>query len=119
MTTILEGVSRTFAEYLLIPRLTRRDQRPDRVDLSTPLAAVEPNQLARFKTGDPLLARVPTDRGAVYFCTTLPRASHSSLARDGVVFYVMLQRALAQGAAMLGSARQISSRIDAISAERG
>ena len=26
MATILNGVSRTFAEYLLIPRLTRKDQ---------------------------------------------------------------------------------------------
>ena len=49
MATILEGVSRTFAEFLLIPRLTRKDQKPDQVDLSTPLSVIEPNALARFK----------------------------------------------------------------------
>ena len=56
MATILEGVSRTFAEYLLIPRLTRKAQRADLVDLSTPLSAVEPNRLARFKINTPVVS---------------------------------------------------------------
>ncbi|MBT7369761.1 MAG: IMP dehydrogenase, partial [Gammaproteobacteria bacterium] len=56
MATILEGVSRTFAEYLLLPRLTRKDQRPEQVDLSTPLSAVEPNQLPRFKINTPVVS---------------------------------------------------------------
>lgn len=56
MATILEGVSRTFAEYLLIPRLTRKDQRPDQVDLSTPLGAVEPNKLSRFSINTPVVS---------------------------------------------------------------
>ena len=37
MARMLEDTSRTFAEYLLIPRLTRRDQRIDQIDLSAPL----------------------------------------------------------------------------------
>jgi IMP dehydrogenase len=56
MATILDGVSRTFAEYLLIPRLTRKDQRPDQVDLATPLSAVEPNQLPKFKINTPVVS---------------------------------------------------------------
>ena len=56
MAVILEGVSRTFAEYLLIPRLTRRDQRPDQVDLATPMSAVAPNQLARFSINVPVVS---------------------------------------------------------------
>ena len=64
------------------------------------------NPLAKLTGGHPLLARVGTDRGAVYFCSTLPGARHSSLTRDGVVFYVMLQRALSQGAEALASASQ-------------
>ncbi|MDX1566063.1 MAG: hypothetical protein R3236_11685, partial [Phycisphaeraceae bacterium] len=68
------------------------------------------NPLARLTGGDPLLARAGTDRGAVYFCSTLPGARHSSLSRDGVVFYVMLQRALAQGADALASASQQLAR---------
>lgn len=56
MATILEGVSRTFAEYLLIPRLTRKNQRPDLVDLKTPMSAVEPNQLPRFSMNTPVVS---------------------------------------------------------------
>lgn len=56
MATILEGVSRTFAEYLLVPRLTRKDQRADQVDLSTPLSAVQPNGVPRFKINAPVVS---------------------------------------------------------------
>ena len=62
--------------------------------------------LARFGNDVPLLTRVPTDRGAVYFCSTLPTAEFSSLEREGVVFYVMLQRALEQGSRALDVASQ-------------
>lgn len=56
MAIILDGVSRTFAEYLLIPRLTRKDQRPDKVDLTTPMGAVEPNKLSRFAINVPVVS---------------------------------------------------------------
>ena len=56
MATILDGVSRTFAEYLLIPRLTRRDQKSDLVDLSSPMSAVEPNQLPGFRINTPIVS---------------------------------------------------------------
>ncbi len=62
--------------------------------------------LARFDDDAPLLNRVVTDRGAVYFCSTLPTAHFSSLERDGVVFYVMLQRALTEGSLALTMASQ-------------
>ena len=47
-----------------------------------------------------------TDRGAVYFCSTLPTAQFSSLEREGVTFYVILQRALDQGCHALAVASQ-------------
>ena len=62
--------------------------------------------LARFDDDAPLLTRVATDRGAVYFCSTLPTAQFSALEREGVVFYVMLQRALDQGCRALAMASQ-------------
>lgn len=65
--------------------------------------------LARFDNGDSLLTQANTNDGEVYFCTTWPRASHSSLARDGVVFYVMLQRALEGGAASLSNVKQLTA----------
>ena len=62
--------------------------------------------LARFDNDAALLTRVATNRGAVYFCSTLPTAQFSALEREGVVFYVMLQRALDQGCRALAMASQ-------------
>ena len=70
--------------------------------------------LARFDNDAPLLTRVATDQGAAYFCSTLPTAQFSSLERDGVVFYVMLQRALTDGCQTLAMASQRNARIDAL-----
>jgi hypothetical protein len=69
--------------------------------------AGELTPLASLKGGRPLLARVPTNRGGVYFCATTPDPSDSSLAANGVVLYVFVQRALAAGAAVLGQTRQL------------
>ena len=57
----------------------------------------------------PGAGRRPT-RGGVYFCATTPARGDSSLATDGVVLYVLVQRALAAGAAVLGSTRQLVGR---------
>ena len=38
--------------------------------------------LATLRGGEPLLARVPTNRGGVYFCATTPAAGDSSLATE-------------------------------------
>ena len=62
--------------------------------------------LARFDNDAPLLTRVSTDHGAIYFCSILPTAQFSSLERDGIVFYVMLQRALTDGCRALAAAAQ-------------
>ncbi len=65
--------------------------------------------LATLQGGAPLLARAPTDHGSVYFCATTPAAGDSSMATSGVVLYVLVQRALASGAAALGSTRQLQA----------
>ncbi|MDA1054732.1 MAG: BatA domain-containing protein [Planctomycetota bacterium] len=67
----------------------------------------EATVLASLSGGDPLLVRVSTDRGGIYLCTTTPAASDSSLARDGVVLYVAVQRALAAGVETLGDTQQL------------
>jgi len=56
MSPILDVVSRTFSEYLLIPRLTRKGQRADLVDLATPISSVEPNGVARLKINVPVVS---------------------------------------------------------------
>lgn len=62
--------------------------------------------LAQLEQGPALLLRATTDQGAAWFCSTLPTTSHSNFVSNGITFYVMIQRALARGAAALGEARQ-------------
>lgn len=62
--------------------------------------------LAQLDQGPPLLVRAATDRGAAWFCSTLPSTTHSNLVTNGITFYVLIQRAIARGAAVLGQARQ-------------
>ncbi len=56
MATILPDTSRTFSEYLLVPRLTKKEHRADRVDLKTPLSAIEPGESARFSINVPVVS---------------------------------------------------------------
>ena len=62
--------------------------------------------LAQLEKGPPLLLRANTDQGAAWFCSTLPTTEYSNFVSNGITFYVMLQRAVARGAAALGEARQ-------------
>jgi hypothetical protein len=67
----------------------------------------ESTTLAALRGGAPLLARVTTDRGGVYFLATTAATADSSLAADAVVLYVAVQRAMASGAAALGNTRNL------------
>ncbi len=60
--------------------------------------------LGSLDGGDSLLLRALSDHGAVYFFSALPGTRDSNLIDNGVVFYVMIQRALARGTAALGNA---------------
>jgi hypothetical protein len=62
--------------------------------------------LARVGGRGPLLMRSLGHNGNAYFLGTLPGSNSSSLARDGVVMFALLQRALDQGVATLGKAQQ-------------
>ncbi len=73
------------------------------------LSGGELTALATLRGGAPLLARATTDGGAAYFCATTAASGDSSLAANGVVLYVMVQRAMAGGAAALGSTRQLTA----------
>ena len=63
-------------------------------------------KLASFVDGAALLLQAATERGSVYFCTTLPDPAYSNLGKQGVVQFAMLQRALAAGADRLANAQQ-------------
>ena len=50
--------------------------------------------LATLRGGATLLGRITTSAGGAYFCATTPAVGDSSLATNGVVLYVLVQRAL-------------------------
>ncbi|HXY33112.1 MAG TPA: BatA domain-containing protein [Planctomycetaceae bacterium] len=65
--------------------------------------------LAGLQGGSPLLARSTQNHSGAYFLATTTSPADSSLATDGVVLYVLVQRAMAAGAASLGTIRQLAA----------
>ncbi len=63
--------------------------------------------LASLDGGSELLICAWSDSGAAWFFTSSPEQSSSTLIDNGIVFYVMIQRALARGTSAMGNARQI------------
>jgi len=63
--------------------------------------------LASLDGGDDLLVRAWSDSGAVWFFASSPDQYSSTLIDNGIVFYVLIQRALARGTAAMGNAQQI------------
>jgi hypothetical protein len=74
--------------------------------------------LARIADRQPLLIRSAlSNGGGAYFLGTLPATS--SLARDGVVMFALLHRALNDGARTLGKARQRTASATALGGDSG
>ncbi len=65
--------------------------------------------LARLDEGVPLLLRATTDGGPAYFWATLPVLGKSTLAQDGIVLYVSVQRALSIGAEAQSLSREVDT----------
>ena len=82
----------------------------------------EGTPLARISGNETLLMRSAQEAGSggsAYFLGTLPDPGSSSLARDGVVMFALLQRALNQGAGTLGKARQSFASASSLGADPG
>ena len=65
--------------------------------------------LARVGKDDPFLVRANLQKGAAYFCATLPSVEYSSMETDAVSFYVMLQRALELGNRSLAKVNHLNA----------
>ncbi len=65
--------------------------------------------LATLQGGAPLLARLAQNHSGAYFIATTTSPADSSLATDGVLLYVLVQRAMAAGASALGTIRQLNA----------
>ena len=73
MATILNDISRTFSEYLLIPRLTRKGQVADKIGLGSPLSAVEKGQEPRFSINVPVVSACMQAVSGTKLCVALAR----------------------------------------------
>jgi hypothetical protein len=73
------------------------------------LAPLEYTDITGAPLTSPLLARASDGSNAIYFCGTTPNARDSTLTRDGVVLYAMVQRAIDRGLASLGKSRQMDA----------
>lgn len=69
-------------------------------------AEVELSKLATVSGAKPLIAKVPSSRGGVYFFTASADPQSSTLAESGVVLFVAIQRAIEQGQNSLGFSSQ-------------
>lgn len=82
----------------------------------TPLASldeehpllVRANRFAEDSAGNRDTAQLSGPPG-IYFCTTTPNPGDSTLARDGVVLYVAIQRAILRGSEALGDTRSLDA----------
>ncbi len=63
----------------------------------------ELSKLGTLTGGAPLVARLPTERGGVYFVATSADPKLSNLAEAGVVLFVAIQRAIERGQDALGN----------------
>ncbi len=93
MTTILDDISRTFGEYLLIPRLTRKGQHPDQVCLRTPLSVIESDKSPGFQINIPLVS-------ACMQSVSGPRLS-IALARQGGLSFIYCSQDIDSQAEMI------------------
>jgi len=67
--------------------------------------------LAAIRDDLPLLMRIDTagsEKNGVYVCTTTPSARDSTLAVDGIVMYIAIQRVLAAGSVRIGTAKMVT-----------
>ncbi len=58
MAQIIDEVSRTFNEYLLIPGLTTKECTPDRVNLSTPITRYKKGEVPEMKLNIPIVSAI-------------------------------------------------------------
>ncbi|MDB5104049.1 MAG: dehydrogenase/GMP reductase [Fibrobacteres bacterium] len=93
MAKILDDLSRTFSEYLLIPRLTRKEHLPRNVSLAAPIARFKAGEASRLTLNIPVVsasmqAVSGTDMGV-------------ALARQGGMAFVFCSQTIEAQAAMI------------------
>ncbi len=79
----------------------------------------ENRALLKLNGHEEVIARLITEKeGEVFIWGTLPTATYSSMAADGVGFFVMIHRALSRGAGFLANAQQRETKSGTLSAKQ-
>jgi IMP dehydrogenase len=93
MARILPDVSRTFAEYLLLPGLTRKEHVPRNVSLTAPMAAFQRGETSRFQLNVPVVSASMQAVSGSDLAT--------ALARQGGLAFVFCSQSIENQAAMI------------------
>lgn len=93
MAKIINEVSRTFNEYLIIPGLTKVDCTPDKVDMTTPLV--------RFKKGESSKINMKTPFVSAIMQSVSDDGMAIALAKEGGVSFIFGSQSIEQQAGMV------------------
>ena len=97
MARILPDVSRTFAEYLLLPGLSRREHIPRNVSLAAPMAAFQRGETSRFQLNVPVVSASMQAVSGAEMAT--------ALARQGGLAFVFCSQSIENQAAMIAKVK--------------
>ena len=101
MAIIVDDVSRTFSEYLLIPRLSERMHTPNNVSLKTPIS--------RFKKGEEPRLSLNIPFAAASMQAVSGEKMGIALAREGGMAFVFCSQPIESQAAMIRSVRNFKA----------
>ncbi len=97
MAKILPDLSRTFAEYLLLPGLSTRNHLPSNVSLRAPLAAAEKGAASRFHLNIPVVSASMQSVSGVDMSV--------ALARQGGLSFIYCSQSIESQAAMIAKVK--------------
>ncbi len=95
---ILNEISRTFGEYLLLPNLTTEDCTPDRIDLSAPVVRHRVGEASPLRIATPLV-------GAIMEAVSSPRMA-IAVAQVGGLSFIHQNQTIAAQAQMVAAVKQ-------------
>ena len=101
MATFLTEPSRTFNEYLLIPRLTTRDCTPDKISLKTPLV--------KYKIGEEPLMHLNVPFTSAIMQAVSGEEMAVALAREGGISFIYMSQSIEDQAQMVKNVKETKS----------
>ena len=101
MATYIEEPSRTFNEYLLIPRLTTRECTPDKISLRTPLVKHKVGEEAEMYLNVPFTSAIMQSVSG--------EAMGVALAREGGIAFIYMSQSVEDQAKMVKNVKEAKS----------